>query len=279
MKIKIRYNNEFQKLEVDRDEMWVSLSLGNCEGLSEKEMETRIQDKFDEMFNRPEYNNWHRHDRHNTGTAAPKRLDGKKGFVQISDEESDEPVTNTIDLFPDNTDTEQREAQDDYDALCDLLRKHLKELFIRAINLYTVEKDAIIMCMEVLLAEMQDTSEATFEKANLQNELVAIADMVERCIADNARFVRNQDEYEKKYNELVDRYENVKARIAALDEQITRALAEKETTAMYIEKLRGLPDTVTEFNEDLWQGLLQYMTVYGKDDYGFTFADGTEIRL
>jgi len=48
---------------------------------------------------------------------------------------------------------------------------------------------------------------------------------------------------------------------------------------MYIEKLRSLPDTVTEFNEDLWQGLLQYMTVYGKDDYGFTFADGTEIRL
>nr|DAU97566.1 MAG TPA: hypothetical protein [Caudoviricetes sp.] len=27
------------------------------------------------------------------------------------------------------------------------------------------------------------------------------------------------------------------------------------------------------------QGLLQYMTVYGNDDYGFTFADGTEIRL
>ena len=135
------------------------------------------------------------------------------------------------------------------------------------------------MCMETLLAEMQDTSEATFEKANLQNELVAIADMVERCIEDNARFVRNQDDYEKKYNELVDRYENVKARIAALDEQITRTLAEKETTAMYIEKLRGLPDTVTEFDENLWQSLLKYMTVYGKDDYGFTFADGTEIRI
>ena len=155
----------------------------------------------------------------------------------------------------------------------------IKELFIQAINLYTVEKDIIIMCMETLLAEMQDTSEATFEKANLQNELVAIADMVERCIEDNARFVRNQDDYEKKYNELVDRYENVKARIAALDEQITRTLAEKETTAMYIEKLRGLPDTVTEFDENLWQSLLKYMTVYGKDDYGFTFADGTEIRI
>ena len=72
MKIKIRYNNEFQKLEVDRDEMWVSLSLGSTEGLTDSEMEKRIQDKFDEMFNRPEYNNWHRHDRHTTGTATPR---------------------------------------------------------------------------------------------------------------------------------------------------------------------------------------------------------------
>lgn len=57
MKIKIRYNNEFQKLEVDRDEMWVSLSLGSTEGLTNSEMEKRIQDRFDEMFNRLEYNN------------------------------------------------------------------------------------------------------------------------------------------------------------------------------------------------------------------------------
>lgn len=48
---------------------------------------------------------------------------------------------------------------------------------------------------------------------------------------------------------------------------------------MYIEKLRSLPDAITEFDEGLWQGLLQYMTVYDKEDYGFTFADGTEIRL
>lgn len=126
MKIKIRYNDEFQKLEVDREEMWVSLSLGSTEGLTNSEMEKRIQDRFDEMFNRPEYNNWHRHDRHTSGTAAPKRMDGRKGFVQVSDEASDEPAENTIDLFPDNSDEVMRDEQYEYEALCALLRKHLK---------------------------------------------------------------------------------------------------------------------------------------------------------
>ncbi len=125
MKIKIRYDNEFQSLEVDRDEMWVSLSLGSADGLTNSEMEKQIQDRFDEMFNRPEYNNWHRHSRHITGTAAPKRLDGK-GYVQVSEEPTDEPEDNTIDLFPDFSDEDKRKAQYDYEALCSLLREHLK---------------------------------------------------------------------------------------------------------------------------------------------------------
>lgn len=66
---------------------------------------------------------------------------------------------------------------------------------IRAVNIYMVEKDAIIACLESLLAEIQDTSEAEFEKTNLQNELVAIANTVQQCIADNEHFVSNQDEY------------------------------------------------------------------------------------
>ncbi len=125
MKIKISYDNEKQTLEVGRDEMWGFLSLGNSDGMTTTEMERRIQDRFDELFNHPEYNNWHRHSRHTTGTAAPKRLDGK-GYVQVSDEASNEPQDNTIDLFPDFTDEENRETQYEYEALCALLRKHLK---------------------------------------------------------------------------------------------------------------------------------------------------------
>lgn len=170
MKIKIRYNNEFQKLEVDRDEMWVSLSLGSTEGLTDTEMEKRIQDKFDEMFNRPEYNNWHRHDRHNTGTATPKRLDGKRGFVQSSDEESDEPATNTIDLFADNNDTEQRNRQHEYEAVCDLLRKHLKadqaELLIQ-IHINKVPKQEYAAKLGITASAVShrlETAEKNFKK-------------------------------------------------------------------------------------------------------------------
>ncbi len=36
---------------------------------------------------------------------------------------------------------------------------------------------------------------------------------------------------------------------------------------------------ISEFDEDLWYALVDYVTVCGKDDVRFTFKDGTEIRV
>ena len=36
---------------------------------------------------------------------------------------------------------------------------------------------------------------------------------------------------------------------------------------------------ISEFDEDLWYALVDYVTVCGKDDVWFTFKDGTEIKV
>ncbi len=111
MKIKVLYDNKFQTLDVDTDEMWVSLSLGDSGGLSDTEKEKRIQDEFDEHFNKPEYNNQHKFYRHML----------KKCAVNCDDEQLD-----VLDLIPDSTDEEERDKNDEYEATCQLVRKYLK---------------------------------------------------------------------------------------------------------------------------------------------------------
>ena len=64
MKLKIRYENEVQVIDLnkrDTDELWVSLSLEG-EGLSDRDRETLIQNAWDEQYNKPDYNNWHKHE-------------------------------------------------------------------------------------------------------------------------------------------------------------------------------------------------------------------------
>ena len=59
MKIKIRYENEYQTLEVENVELerWLNISISENE--SQEDYEQRIQDVIEERFNRPDYNNWH----------------------------------------------------------------------------------------------------------------------------------------------------------------------------------------------------------------------------
>ena len=78
MKLKIRYENEYQTIvlnEQDTEAMWVSLSLDG-EGLSQEEKESRIQEAWNETFNKPEYNCWHMHDRHTGLPGSALRTEG-----------------------------------------------------------------------------------------------------------------------------------------------------------------------------------------------------------
>lgn len=125
MKLKVRYENEFQTIELDAksmDEMWVSLSLEDGENLTQEEKENMIQDAFEEMFNKPEYNNWHKFDRHRGNLKKQFRKD---------DEETDE--SDGLDTVGDYSQEEERNRQYEYEALCQKLRTVLKPEYAEVI--------------------------------------------------------------------------------------------------------------------------------------------------
>ncbi len=115
MKLKIRYENMYQFVEVDADEMWVNLSLDyGDEALTREEKEALIQKDFDERFNKPEYNCWHKFDRHWGNLSKPYRRD---------DEDLDD--SDGMDTVADYSDEEARDRLYDYDAVCQWIRETL----------------------------------------------------------------------------------------------------------------------------------------------------------
>lgn len=115
MKLKIRYENKYQTLEVNSDEMWVSLSLEGDENLTQEEKETIIQEAFEEQFNRPEYNRWHKFNRH--------RGNLKKQFRKDDEDAED---SDGLDTVGDYSQDEERLRKDDYEDLCQQIREVLK---------------------------------------------------------------------------------------------------------------------------------------------------------
>lgn len=47
---------------------------------------------------------------------------------------------------------------------------------------------------------------------------------------------------------------------------------------MFLAELEKQDDLCTEFDERLWVSLVDFVTVFNREDVRFTFKDGTEIR-
>lgn len=84
MKLKIRYENEYQEVELDMedmDKMCICLSI-EATDLTDEEKEQRIQEVFEKDYNKPEYNIYHKETRHIDPTPKRRRMDGRKGYIQ-----------------------------------------------------------------------------------------------------------------------------------------------------------------------------------------------------
>lgn len=144
MKLKIRYEEKYETVEVDSEEMWISLSLEGGENLTQKEKETIIQEAFEEQFNKPEYNSWHKFDRHRGNLKRPFRK---------NDEDTDEH--DGLDTVADNSQEEERNRQYEYEELCQKIRTMLKPKFAEVI---------IAVCLDDMTPE--EYAAITGEKRN-----------------------------------------------------------------------------------------------------------------
>lgn len=96
-------------------------------------------------------------------------------------------------------------------------------------------------------------------------------------IAENARVAQNQDDYNRRYDEMVSRFEATKAERDALAAEIRQRDIRRREFERFITTLESLPDEVTDFSEDLWGSLVEYLTVYTKDDLKFMLPCEVEI--
>ncbi|NLF45492.1 MAG: recombinase family protein, partial [Syntrophomonadaceae bacterium] len=154
----------------------------------------------------------------------------------------------------------------------------IKTLFISAVNKLLADRDEILGNFELIKYTVFDTADLEKEQAELQSEIEVVAGMIQQAISENAHFALDQAEYQARYNELVDRFDLAKARHTAVTEEITDKQTRLSTINAFLYTLSKQDNLLTEFDEKLWCSLVDYATVYDKDDVRFTFKDGTKIQ-
>ena len=75
-----------------------------------------------------------------------------------------------------------------------------------------------------------------------------------------------------------DRLDVAESRLEELQHELEDLRLRKVEMKEYMRQLTEQKKLVTEFDEDLWYSLVDFMTVVDHDEIWVTFKDGTRIR-
>ena len=171
-----------------------------------------------------------------------------------------------------------------YSGDCKCGTPHLTEeqiigKFMTAFNQIFTERDELFDEFDRIGQRLFNTDKLTAQQKELQTEIVLITGMLEQLIAENARRVQDQTEYNEKRQELIDRYDRTKKKLDKVNAELVELMARKGAVERFISELRKQDAPVTEFSDNLWLNTVQSVTVQSNGEMAFTFKDGTEVKV
>lgn len=160
-----------------------------------------------------------------------------------------------------------------------LTEEVIKERFLQALSKLTEDRDALLEDCRVMADALSDTTAIDRELAELSDELDTVTMLTEKLIAENATTAMNQDEYNEKYDGYSERYSKAQSRIDYLNGRKITLAFEVDMIECFATEIRLLPDLPVEFNDRLWNRLIEKVTVYADDTLVFKFKNGSEVTL
>ncbi|AHM57697.1 resolvase domain (plasmid) [Peptoclostridium acidaminophilum DSM 3953] len=160
-----------------------------------------------------------------------------------------------------------------------LYEDKIKEVFVEAFNEIINNKDEFLQCYEDMTKALTDTSTLDREIAKSQEELEIVAELLRKCVQENANSVLNQEEYQQRYSDLYQRYDNEQKRIAEINDKRREHNGKRESIMEFICRLEQSKTLLTEFDEGLWNATVEAIKVHSENNVSLIFKDGTELEL
>ena len=158
-----------------------------------------------------------------------------------------------------------------------LTEERLKELYLAALGEYLSDRDAAIDQLRYAQRMLTDTDFIDADIQALEEELTTITGMLRLCIAENAANTMTEETYRTTHAELCNRFEETEAKLAALQKQRDKMKADAITIGGMMFELGELDTLPVTFDEKLWHGTIDHVTVHADERVVFHFKDGKEI--
>lgn len=155
----------------------------------------------------------------------------------------------------------------------------IKRLFVEALNRLVFAKEETLANLENLRETVCDVSALDWEREEKANEAATLEKKIRSLIAANARAPQDQGEYGKKYDRLKSSFEKALERMDAIDEEKKKRHGREVRIRDFIGRLSNIDGEQTTFDESLWSGMVEYVTVHSPTKIVFTFVGGIEVTV
>jgi DNA invertase Pin-like site-specific DNA recombinase len=153
----------------------------------------------------------------------------------------------------------------------------IKARFLTAANILLAGRPDAIRTCEAAIKTVFDLTDLLAEQERLHNEMTLLSGMMEESIRQNATVAQDQAEYQKRFDDLSQRFDTAKQQHSEVSNRISDMKSRKGEMMDFLKLLKTQEDQVTVFSDGLWTGLLDYATVYADSRMTFTFKNGQTI--
>jgi site-specific DNA recombinase len=159
-----------------------------------------------------------------------------------------------------------------------LTEDEIKERFVTAWNTLKSAREETIANCRLAIDALCDHSAVEEAIRRKRGEIEVLTALTKRHIDENARMQCDQEAYQKRYTELLEKYRALSAELTDLEQQRTERKLQAVRLTACVDAMEQNKKTLDGFCESLWSAAVEKATVYSDGKITFTLLDGTEIE-
>lgn len=133
--------------------------------------------------------------------------------------------------------------------------------------------------LERILAFVRDCSKKLVTQGEMCEHLVITETTFSKLKKKHPELQEDQEKYKQKYDELNNEYQKFVKELDGLISQKQAKLGKAKAIKMFIENLKTQPTVLNEFDDVIWNTMVDTAIVNIDGSITFTFYGGKEIRV
>lgn len=158
-----------------------------------------------------------------------------------------------------------------------LTEEAIQQKFLEPFGQLLAERTFIVQDTEAIMTLLTNTKVLEAEAAKLREDMEVTTELMRKTIDQNAIMALSQDDYNEHFASLTDRYQKAYSRVAYIEEECAKRKAQHRKLSDFAKALMDSDAMEPEFSSNLWNALVETVTVGSHDEMKFVFKNGAKI--